>query len=152
MKESIDLRHQARRAALQTLFGWSFLSKEPKEILAELEEQLCDEESKSLLIKLKASSQAWKLCQTVIEGVIKNKEKIDKMVANAAPEWPLGQIPKLDLTILRMAIFELLEKLETPPKVAIDEAVELAKEFGSDKSPKFVNGVLGTVLKNLTKK
>ena len=79
-------------------------------------------------------------------GVVENKNHLDEIIIETAPEWPIEQIAKIDLIILRIAIFELLIAQNVPPKVAIDEAVELAKEFGSDSSGKFVNGVLGTVV------
>ena len=75
--------------------------------------------------------------------------KIDKIIEKAAPEWPLEQIAKIDLEILRIAVFELYIARSVPPKVAIDEAVELGKQFGGENSSKFVNGVLGTVVKEL---
>lgn len=78
--------------------------------------------------------------------IVKKLPKIDLEITNAAPTWPIDKLNKIDLAILRLAIYELYQK-ETPPKVVIDEAVELAKEFGSENSPSFVNGVLGTVLK-----
>jgi N utilization substance protein B len=78
--------------------------------------------------------------------ILKNKAKIDKKIQTAAPEWPIDKLNKIDLTILRLAVYEL-EAGETPPKVIIDEAVELAKEFGSESSSSFVNGVLGTIYK-----
>lgn len=71
---------------------------------------------------------------------------LDKKIGDAAPTWPIDKLNKIDLAILRLAVFELLNK-STPPKVVIDEAVELAKEFGSDASPSFINGVLGTIFK-----
>lgn len=79
--------------------------------------------------------------------VVANLTKIDKLITKYAPSWPLTQIPPLDLSILRLAIFELLYQRETPYKVVIDEAVEIAKEFGSDTSFEFINGVLGTIVK-----
>jgi N utilization substance protein B len=81
------------------------------------------------------------------EGTLKNEKKIDAMIVPAAPEWPIDQIAKMDKAILRMSIYELLIKKDVPPKVAINEAVELAKEFGGDNSSKFVNGVLGTIFR-----
>jgi N utilization substance protein B len=81
------------------------------------------------------------------EGTLKNEKKIDAMIIPAAPEWPIDQIAKMDKAILRMSIYELLIKKDVPPKVAINEAVELAKEFGGDNSSKFVNGVLGTIFR-----
>ncbi len=83
-------------------------------------------------------------CQ-LVSGVISNKKEIDRNIQNFAPAWPLEQIPTVDRNILRMAIFEMLFDDEVPIKVAVNEAVELAKEFGSDSSPRFINGVLGSV-------
>lgn len=77
--------------------------------------------------------------------ILAKKNEIDQEILASAPEWPIERINKIDLAILRLAIFELLFKKTAPPKVVIDEAVELAKEFGSENSPSFVNGVLGTV-------
>jgi N utilization substance protein B len=81
----------------------------------------------------------------LVWGTLDNVEKIDNIIKPAAPEWPIDQIALVDLVILRMAIYELLFKREVPPKVAINEAVELAKTFGGLNSSRFVNGVLGTV-------
>jgi len=81
----------------------------------------------------------------LVSGVIQNKEKIDLNIKNFAPAWPIEQIPLVDRNILRLAIFEILLDNKVPIKVAINEAVELAKTFGSDNSSRFVNGVLGSV-------
>lgn len=85
--------------------------------------------------------------EELINGVIKNQKKIDKVVEKAAPEWPLAQISGVDRNVLRIGLYELLfgNKEEVPPRVAINEAIELAKAFGGKSSGKFVNGVLGTV-------
>jgi len=82
------------------------------------------------------------------EKVVSKIKKIDKMISQAAPEWPIKQINKIDLAILRLAVWELVILKQEPPKVIIDEAVELAKTYGSERSPAFVNGVLGTIFKN----
>lgn len=79
--------------------------------------------------------------------VVSKLNKIDNIITSCAPEWPIDQINRLDLAVLRLAIFEMSIIKKEPPKVIIDEAVELAKEFGSESSPSFVNGVLGAVLK-----
>ncbi len=79
--------------------------------------------------------------------VVKNRESIDQEILASAPEWPLERINKIDLAILRLAIYELTIQKSEPPKVIIDEAVELAKEFGSENSASFINGVLGTIFK-----
>lgn len=85
--------------------------------------------------------------QTTQKITSKLKE-IDKIIEKCAAEWPIEKINKVDLAILRLAVFELFFEKKVPPKVIIDEAVELAKEFGSESSPGFINGVLGTAIKN----
>ncbi len=87
----------------------------------------------------------------VIDLIAKKQKVIDEMIEKSAPEWPIEKINKIDLAILRLSIFEMLEK-KAPPKVIIDEAVELAKEFGSESSPAFVNGVLGSIYKEIENK
>ena len=81
----------------------------------------------------------------VVEGTMKNLKLIDSLIEQAAPEWPLEQISVIDKSILRLASYELLKDKDIPPKVAINEAVEIAKTFGGDNSSKFINGVLGTL-------
>ncbi len=83
---------------------------------------------------------------TQVKKILSMKAIIDKKIQNAAPVWPINKLNKIDLAILRLAVYELDSKT-TPPKVVIDEAVELAKEFGGEASPSFVNGVLGTIYK-----
>jgi len=81
----------------------------------------------------------------LVSGVIQNRDEIDRNIQRFAPAWPVEQLPVVDRNILRLAIFEILHNNKVPIKVAINEAVELAKTFGSDTSSKFVNGVLGSV-------
>ncbi|MBU0569192.1 transcription antitermination factor NusB [Patescibacteria group bacterium] len=78
--------------------------------------------------------------------IISQEKVLDEKIKKAAPTWPIEKLNKVDLAILRLAVYEM-QKAKTPPKVIIDEAIELAKEFGSDNSPSFINGVLGTILK-----
>jgi len=85
----------------------------------------------------------------ITHKIIEGKEQIDEKIKNAAPTWPIDKLNRIDLAILRLAVYELDEAI-TPPKVVIDEAVELAKEFGSENTPSFVNGVLGTIYKSVT--
>ncbi len=82
----------------------------------------------------------------LVKEILKTQKKLDKEIEDAAPQWPLDKLNKIDLAILRLAVFELSNS-KTPPKVIIDEAVELAKEFGAESTPSFVNGVLGTIYK-----
>ena len=98
-----------------------------------------------LLAEAGLSEENAAFAQELVNGVIQNKEEIDHNIQNFAPAWPIKQIPVVDRNILRLAIFEILLDNKVPVKVAINEAVELAKTFGSDNSPRFVNGVLGSV-------
>lgn len=100
-----------------------------------------------LLHKLFAKSFEGGKSNPSVRNIIVNLDTIDQAIKTAAPEWPLDKIAKIDLTILRLAGYELMVEKKEPPKVIIDEAVELAKEYGNDNSSKFVNGVLGTILK-----
>lgn len=83
----------------------------------------------------------------LIEPITEHLHEIDQIISKAAPEWPLAKINRIDLAILRQGVYELLYDKSVPPKVVIDEAVEIGKIFGGDSSPSFVNGVLGTILK-----
>ncbi len=86
----------------------------------------------------------------LVAKILKSQKKLDKLISNAAPQWPIDKLNKIDLAILRLAVYEL-ENEDTPPKVVIDEAVELAKEYGSESSSSFINGVLGTIYKDVDK-
>jgi N utilization substance protein B len=81
----------------------------------------------------------------LLNGVLENREGMDKVITRFAPEWPIEQMAVIDRNVLRIAIFEFLVDTETPVKVAINEAVELAKLYGSDSAPRFINGVLGSL-------
>lgn len=83
---------------------------------------------------------------SLIEPMLTNLSQIDKKIQDAAPEWPIEKISKVDLAVLRLAVYEAVIEKKNPIKVTIDEAVELAKTFGNESSPKFVNGVLGTII------
>jgi len=140
-------RHLSRIIAFQTLYEQNFVAlrvpgheKDVTEIKKSLEpilERNYQEFAKSLESRDFIDQLVW--------GVVENREKIDAIITPAAPEWPIEQIALVDLIILRMGIYELLFAKEVPPKVAINEAVELAKAFGGQNSSKFINGVLGTV-------
>lgn len=81
-----------------------------------------------------------------ITGIVSHLSTIDKLIAKSAPDRPIGQINRVDLAILRLAVFEIIIDKGVPPKVAIDEAVELGKEYGSDSAPSFINGALGKLI------
>uniref|UniRef100_A0A7C4XGY4 Transcription antitermination protein NusB n=1 Tax=candidate division WWE3 bacterium TaxID=2053526 RepID=A0A7C4XGY4_UNCKA len=133
MKSKSDPRHNARKLALTSIFCWLFSDPDDEECLL-LSQDLLD-----------TPEYDKKLVNEIVQGVKDHRKEIDNLIKQNAPDWPLDKISKVDLVILRIAIFEVVFSKSVPDKVAIDEAVELAKEFGNDTSSKFVNGVLGTV-------
>ena len=134
-------RHLSRSIVLQSLYEWDFYDK--KGVLKNIVERNINDFGPGL----EDLDFIWQL----IDGVTKHLPEIDKIIEKAAPEWPMPQIPIVDRNVLRLGLFELLysNKEEVPPKVAINEAIELAKTFSGPTSGKFVNGVLGTVYKQL---
>jgi N utilization substance protein B len=126
-------RRKARALALQALYEVDSVGHGVQEVLT------------SLLAKEGLSEENAAFTRELVNGVIQNKDIIDYNIEKFAPAWPIGQIAVIDRNILRLAIFEVLLNNKAPVKVAINEAVELAKTFGSDSSSKFVNGVLGSV-------
>lgn len=132
-------RHLSRTIAMQSLYEWDFNDKQ-KPLAAITEHNL-----KQFGPGLEDPAFIFELAK----GVEKNISEIDGIIAKTAPEWPLDQITVVDRNILRLGIYELMFAHEVPPKVAINEAVELGKAFGGESSGKFVNGVLGTLYKNL---
>lgn len=135
-------RHLARSVVLQTLFEWDFNGK-PEANLNDRLQQNIDEFAPGL----KEAS----FTRGLLDMVVKKSTLIDEIIEKAAPEWPMDKIAIVDRNVLRIGLSELLfgNKEEVPPKVAINEAIELAKTFGGEKSGKFVNGVLGAVYKEL---
>ncbi len=135
-------RHLSRSIVLQALFEWDFRDKKDEsvdEILTRDIEEFAPGLSDLSFIK------------NLTEGVVKKNQVLDSIIHEAAPEWPLDRISIIDRNILRIGLFELLfsDHSDVPPKVAINEAIELAKTFGGETSGKFVNGVLGAVYKEL---
>jgi len=139
-----DSRHNARMIALQLLFELSFPGFEP---INNSSPTLVDSISKEKIDQ----NYDQNLVHQLITGVKKYYEKIDAIISNLAPEWPLANINKVDLQILRIAICEAYIIKITPEKVAINEAIELSKEFNNEQSRKFVSGVLGNLLRNKSK-
>ena len=126
-------RRKARAIALQALYEIDSAGHDTKAVLTRLlDDEEISEENKVFICEL-------------VNKVIQNKEQIDHNIQRFAPAWPVKQIPMVDRNILRLAILEILFDNKVSVKVAINEAVELAKKFGSDNSSKFVNGVLGSV-------
>lgn len=101
------------------------------------------------LSRYKAAQKDGSFAKDYALGVLEKTDELDAKIQPLAPEWPLDQISKIDLNVLRMGVYELLFHEDVPPKVVINEAVELAKAFGGENSSKFVNGVLGSLLKEL---
>jgi transcription antitermination protein NusB len=138
-------RHLSRILAVQSLYEWEFISNRfPSDQKFDQKEKIGEILDRNYKEFEKAVSNR-DFIDELVFGVLENSERIDRIITPAAPEWPISQIALVDLVILRVAIYELLFKREVPPKVAINEAVELAKTFGGPNSSKFVNGVLGTV-------
>ena len=132
-------RHLARTVAMQSLFAWDFNNQEGdlKKIVAE--------NLKQLSTPLQDSDFVYSL----VNGVVEKLPQIDEILAHTAPEWPIDQTTVVDRNVLRLGIYELMFLKEVPPKVVINEAVELGKTFGGESSGKFVNGVLGTLYKKM---
>ena len=147
MGEEKDPRHEARRIVLATLFERAFHSISPNESIARVRE-IYQEDVKSAATAdhVSRGEVDQDLLTKLIEGITEKGEEIDQVISETAPAWPPDQINKIDLIALRIAIYELLFVKDVPPKVAIDESIELAKEFGGSSSGAFVNGVLGTVI------
>ena len=139
MKTSKDPRHQARVLAFQHLFEFYF------EVEGGNRAQVTDLDELKDINKKKKFDKV--LFEKIVKGVKSELVDTDEYISKHAPEWPIDQMSKTDLQILRISIWEAFVGEITPPKVAIDEGIELAKSFGGDKSAKFVNGVLGAIIK-----
>ena len=137
-------RHLQRSIAMQALFEWDF---HQKEVSAERILKVIDHTYDEFAPDTKDRS----FSKNIVDGVIEHSEEIDALIAKCAPEWPLDQIAAVDRNTLRVGTYELLYGSydETPPKVAINEAIEIAKAYGGDSSPRFINGVLGTIYREM---
>jgi N utilization substance protein B len=136
MKRATDPRHQARILVLQELFSRYFKKGDIKARHISIKE----------LLELNEMTEYDKdLYKKILDGVIEKQEEIDTLIQKYAPQWSIDQMKLVDLQILRMAIYEGFVGTITPPKVAIDEAIEVAKDFGGEINSKFVNGVLGAI-------
>ncbi len=126
---------------MQSLYEWDFSGKR-----VDLT-KIVEKNIKEFGPGLEDESFIWQL----VTGVVEHLPEIDKIIATSAPEWPIDQITIIDRNVLRIGLYELLfgDKEAVPPKVAINEAIELAKSFGGESSGKFINGVLGTVFKEI---
>ena len=137
-------RHLSRSIVIQSLYEWDFSGQKPEKLKKIIERNI-----KEFGPGLEDQTFVWQL----MNGIVQNLSQIDKVMEKSAPEWPIEQINIVDRNCLRIGLYELLyaNKEEVPPKVAINEAIELAKTFGGESSGKFINGVLGTVYKEVEK-
>jgi len=134
------IRRKARVIALQALYELDCAKHKADEALAHLARE------KAL------PQEAISFSEELVQGVLQNKSRLDDLITRFAPAFPTEQMFIIDRNILRLAIFEILFDNNTPVKVAINEAVELAKSFGSDSSPRLINGVLGAIVANMAQK
>ena len=134
-------RHLGRIVAMQTLYEYDFRGGDSEGLTIQpiLERNLHE---------FRDNIDDTEFVEDVVDGVHKHTVEIDGIIGPAAPEWPVEQIAKIDKIILRIGVYELMIKRDVPPKVDINEAVELAKTFGGENSSKFINGVLGTIYRN----
>ena len=137
-------RHLGRIVALQTLYEYDFRLKCGDKHIS------VDELIERHLGRYKDTIGDMEFADTLTRGTIASTEELDEMIQPLAPDWPLAQIGRIDHAILRIALYEMfkMKNKDIPPKVTINEAVELAKSFGSDNSSKFINGVLGSAWRN----
>jgi len=142
MKDFSDPRHIARILALQKLFEYNFKNQN----LNGKNDDYFEDNDLCEINEVKKFDK--ELTGKIVVAVKKNTTELDKIISRYAPERPIEDISQIDLQILRIAITEGFIENMTPAKVAIDEAIELAKEFGGNSSSKFVNGVLGNLLKD----
>lgn len=135
-------RHLCRSIALQSLYEWDFYGKKPQDL-----ERIVEKNIK----EFGSGIDDVDFIRRLVFGVREKIDHLDKIIEKTAPEWPIDQIAIVDRNVLRLGLYELLyaDKKEVPPKVAINEAIELAKAFGGESSGRFINGVLGTVYKQL---
>jgi len=137
-------RHLGRIVALQTLYEYEF-RVQSKDVSADIDEILTRN-----LSRYETAIDDKEFVEILVKGVLDEQADLDAEIQPIAPEWPIDQIARIDRNILRIGLYELLFQAKAiPPKVAINEAVELAKAFGSDNSSKFINGVLGTAYRTL---
>jgi len=137
-------RHLGRIVALQSLYEYEFRTQ-LEDASVDLDEILGRN-----LERYEAAIEDKAFVSDLVKGVVSQMSDLDEKIQPIAPDWPIDQIARIDRTILRIGLYELLSLADiVPPKVAINEAVELAKAFGSDNSSKFINGVLGTAYRTL---
>lgn len=135
-------RHLLRTVALQALFEWDFNNRQGNS--ADIVQHALKE--------FAGGAEETAFAGELVQGVVDNIDALDAIIVKTAPEWPITQITVIDRNVLRLGIYELMFSKKVPPKVVINEAVEMGKRFGGESSGKFVNGVLGTLYKTLPPK
>jgi transcription antitermination protein NusB len=149
-------RHLSRSITMQSLYEWDFQSSVISDVEKEnrFSKDTLDQIVKNNISEYGVGMEKDDFISDVADGVFQNMKKIDNTIQRLAPEWPIGQVTIIDRNILRIGIYELLfsKRTDVPPRVAINEAIELAKSFGGSSSGKFVNGVLGSLYKELVEK
>jgi N utilization substance protein B len=135
-------RHLQRSVAMQALFEWDFQGKH---------DELIDEIVERNVLEFAPGIEEFEFVKALAKGTLEKRPVIDALIEKCAPEWPLDQVTIIDRNILRLGIYELMHGnySEVPPKVAINESIELAKTFGGESSARFVNGVLGTIYREM---
>lgn len=132
-------RHLSRSVAMQILFEWDFNNFEPEKF-----EGIFERATREFTPKTEEGDE---FVKELVRGVQKNINEIDGLIQKYAPQWPIEQLTAVDRNVLRLGVHELVFSENIPSKVAINEAIELAKTFGSESSGKFINGVLGAIYK-----
>jgi len=139
-------RHFLRSVAMQCLYDWDFNGKKNGEI-----DRIISVNIESFFPQIEETEESINFVDKLVKGVLKKIKIVDPIIEKCAPEWPLDQITLIDRNILRLGIYELMfsDYKQVPPKVAINEAIELGKTFGGESSGRFINGVLGTVYREM---
>ncbi len=133
-------RRRSRESALQVLYQWDLTQQDAQRGLAHFEEHFLIRKEKDAFL------------ERIVQGVLEHCHEIDRLIEQYSENWRLDRISPIDRTILRIAIFELLYCEEIPPKVALNEAVDLGKRFGSENSGSFINGILDRILNEVVRK
>ena len=148
-RQAVGKRRQAREMALQMLYQSELAGANPALVLREFDLHAFRAETADAGATLRASEMALDYARALVEGSIADQAAIDELIAAQAENWRLERMPVVDRNVLRLAVYELRHEQEVPAVVVIDEAIELAKKFGSEQSGRFVNGVLDALLTTL---
>lgn len=131
-------RREARELVLKILYAWDVGKNDADQVM----EQLFNEEN--------TTESGRVFCRSLVNGVIANLVAIDKLISKYSTDWPLDRMAVVDRNLMRIAVFEILFSDGVPSAVAVNEAIEIAKSYGSEESPRFVNGILGNIIKDLS--